>query len=45
LVEWLVQVPQNRLISVDASGNDPMYQKVLPFLMEKITDILGDKKG
>jgi deoxyadenosine/deoxycytidine kinase len=45
LTEWLVHVPQNRLISVDASGNDPGYQKVLPVLREKVMDILGDKKG
>jgi deoxyadenosine/deoxycytidine kinase len=42
LEEWLVKTSPDRLISFDASEDDPSYQLALPSLLEKISIMLGD---
>ncbi|MEW6092459.1 MAG: deoxynucleoside kinase, partial [Chloroflexota bacterium] len=42
LHEWLARVEPERLISFDASADDPTYQRNLPVLLEQISVRLGD---
>lgn len=39
LLEWLARVPSQRVITVDATVNDPTYASILPAVLEKMTAI------
>jgi deoxyadenosine/deoxycytidine kinase len=39
LLEWLSRVPIQRVITVDASVNDPSYTSILPIVLERVAAI------
>jgi len=41
LRDWLATLPKDIIITLDASGDDPTYNRILPGLVEELTKRLG----